>query len=244
MYPTLRNPRFRALMLRNVGEGARTRHMPKANAQTGASAKALVAEPTGSVEPAVIGTRERLVRAAASGIARSGWGAVTTRQVAALAGVNQALVHYHFGSMDALKREAALDALAREVSEPMVALFEEETLAGGLRRCLALVGALDPQSEPAVVLYESMLAAARDDELRAILNHALQAFRSVLAQRIAHDGGSDPEPAAALVAAALDGALLHRLVDPGLDLTILAAPLSRALGVATDSARDRKGAKR
>ena len=56
-------------------------------------------------------TRARLLSAAASLIAERGWSAVTTRAVAERAGVNQALVHYHFGSIDNLRREAVMARL-------------------------------------------------------------------------------------------------------------------------------------
>jgi AcrR family transcriptional regulator len=164
-------------------------------------------------------------------IARDGWGAVTTRQVAALAGVNPALVHYHFGSMDALRREAALTALTEEVSGPTSALLQEDSLADGLVACLAAVGAIDPRAPRSVVLYEAILAAARDDDLRAMLSDALDLFRSLLVERIRCAGGATPEASAAAVAAALDGAVLHRLVSPDLDVSALADPLIAALAL-------------
>lgn len=49
-------------------------------------------------------TRDRIVAATASLIAEVGWGAVTSRTVAARAGVKPGLIHYYFGSMDDLRR--------------------------------------------------------------------------------------------------------------------------------------------
>ncbi len=187
-------------------------------------------------------TRERLLAAAVSGIARDGWGGVTTRGVAELAAVNPGLVHYHFGSMAALRREAAMWALQREVSAPTAALLEAPSIAAGLRGCLDAVAAIDPASEMASVLYEAMLAAARDDELRQELRRALDAFRNVLAARIEQEHGAEPAASAALVAAALDGVLLHRLVDSEFDAGALAEPLVHALllpGAGTNPSRRR-----
>jgi AcrR family transcriptional regulator len=164
-----------------------------------------------------------------SGIARDGWGGVTTRRVAELAGVNPGLVHYHFGSMAALRREAAIWALQHEVSAPTAALLEAPSMPAGVRACLDAVAAIDPASETASVLYEAMLAAARDEELRAELGRALEAFRNLLAARIEAAHGADPVASAALVAAALDGVLLHRLVNPEFDVASLAEPLIEAL---------------
>ncbi len=61
------------------------------------------------------------------------------------------------------------------------------------------------------------------------LGRALDAFRHVLAERIEAAHGADPVASAALVAAALDGVLLHRLVDPAFDAAALAEPLIEAL---------------
>lgn len=198
--------------------------MPKASAQD---------PPDGPVPVGPSDTRRRLLSAAASTIASRGWGGVTTRKVAASAGVNQALVHYHFGSIDALRREAALDVLVREVSGPTLALVEEPSITDGLRRCVGAVAEMDPRSDEALVLYEAMLAAVRDDELRAMLGSALEAFRDLVAGRIAAAGGSDPAAAAAVLAAALDGILLHRLVTPDLDTECMAGPLVASLGLPT-----------
>jgi AcrR family transcriptional regulator len=174
-------------------------------------------------------TRARLVGAAVTAISQHGWDRVTTRQVAMLAGVNPGLVHYHFASMDALRREAVLEALAREVGAPTAALVQAPSIEDGLRQCLIAVGELDPRSESALVLSEAMLASTRDAELRTTLQQALVEFRGVLAARIAREDGVDPDGAAMTVAAALDGVFLHRLVEPDLDVSRLAAPLVAAL---------------
>ena len=52
------------------------------------------------------GTRDRLIEATLVEIVERGWGGVRSRSVAERAGVNNALVHYHFGSMDRLRLEA------------------------------------------------------------------------------------------------------------------------------------------
>jgi AcrR family transcriptional regulator len=206
--------------------------MPKATDQSGVAA---AARPE---------TRERLLVAAVSGIARDGWGGVTTRSVAELAGVNPGLVHYHFGSMAELRREAVVWALSRELSAPTAALVEARSVATGVRRCLDALAAIDPASETSAVLYESMLAATRDEALREELRRALEGFRLALANRIEAEHGADPTASAATVAAALDGILLHRLVEPGLDAGRLAEPLIEALllpGSATSATAGRSG---
>ncbi|MEZ5182219.1 MAG: TetR/AcrR family transcriptional regulator [Acidimicrobiales bacterium] len=193
--------------------------MPKASAQDVAAS-----------EPRT-GTRDALLGAAATAIAESGWGNVTTRQVAALAGVNPGLVHYHFGSMDVLRREAALHVLATTVEGPALALLDPGPLAAGVTTSLAKLAEIEPRSEAALVLYEAMLAGTRDPELGALLNTVLEEFKAQLALRIGEAGGRHPVAGAALLAAALDGLVLHRAVNPDLDPTTVAPCLVAALGL-------------
>ena len=71
-------------------------------------------------------TRARLVEAALQSLQEEGFAGTTARSIAARAGVNQALVFYHFGGVDGLLL-AALDASATE------RLGRYETAAGGGR---------------------------------------------------------------------------------------------------------------
>lgn len=67
-------------------------------------------------------TREQLIDAAAGLVGEVGWGAVTTRLVAERAGVNAALVHYHFSSVQELLSTAALQFAEKALAESAVAL--------------------------------------------------------------------------------------------------------------------------
>ena len=58
-------------------------------------------------------TRRAILNAAEGCFAASGFVGATTRQMAALAGVNVATLHYHFGSKEELYR-AVLDAVTRD----------------------------------------------------------------------------------------------------------------------------------
>lgn len=199
--------------------------MPKANDQVALDGGRSV----GPGERSARGTRQALLAATASAIARSGWSAVTTRQVAGLAHVNPALVHYHFGSMDALRREAVLTAMAEEIEGPMVALLADVPLPEAIARCAEAVARIDPESDRFALLYEAMLEGGRDVRLRAVLAQAYEEFRTALTARIREARGADPEAAAIVITAALDGILLHRLVAPGLDVVGLTETLVAAL---------------
>jgi len=65
------------------------------------------------VGKAAAGTRDRLVRAALKTLTQHGFSGATARTIAAEARVNQALIFYHFGSVDHLLL-AALDATSED----------------------------------------------------------------------------------------------------------------------------------
>ncbi len=199
--------------------------MTKANAQPGADAGQGDRRGGGSAR----GTREALLAATATAIARSGWGAVTTRQVAALAHVNPALVHYHFGSMDELRLQAVLAAMAEEIEGPMGALLADVPLPDAIASCVDAVARIDPGSDRFALLYEAMLEGGRDARMRAVLAQAYGEFRAALTGRIREAGGREPEAAAVVITAALDGVLLHRLVNPDLDVVGSTSTLVAAL---------------
>ncbi len=164
-------------------------------------------------------------------IGESGWGAVSTRHVARLAGVNQALVHYHFGSIAALLRSAAVHALESAASPAVAALMEAPDLRAGIAACLREIERIDPEAKSSLVIGEAMMQATRDAELAALLRPSLAGFRSSIEQRAAAEGSPIPAAAAVAVAAALDGLWLHRMIDPNLDVKVAAGSLTAALAL-------------
>ncbi|MGH8866375.1 MAG: TetR/AcrR family transcriptional regulator [Actinomycetes bacterium] len=176
-------------------------------------------------------TRARLLRAAQEVIAGQGWGGVTTRAVADTAGLNAGLVHYHFGSVDALRRQAVrgcLDELVTASLSRLRAVDESRSAGRGLGDVLATMQRREPQAT--VVLFEAFLASLRDPGLREELGAMLRASRVELAGWLGtRPGVRDPDALAGLVVAALDGAYLHRLVDPDVDPATLLDPLGRLL---------------
>lgn len=96
----------------------------------------------------------------------------------------------------------------------------------GLLRDLS---AVDPDVPEVALVYEAFLAALRDDAIRAELARALAGFRQGVADVLRHAGADQPDEMAVLVAAVVDGILLHALVDPDLDAARVVAPLGRLL---------------
>lgn len=173
-------------------------------------------------------TRERLVVAAIQLIPELGWGAVTTRKVAACAGVRPGVVHYHFASVSDLLIEAAVQFSCDALAEPMATLEAAPDVASGLDRLLATLESYADDDRAALLLTESFLAATRHERLRVRLSELLTGFRADVAAWLRRHGtDADADAIAVLLAATLDGLFLHRAVDPALRTEDLRAPLRR-----------------
>lgn len=169
-------------------------------------------------------------------LAEQGVGRVRTRTIAERAGVNPALVHYHFGSMSTLVMEAAQDALLRTLGPSIEAFQSGTTITDSIRGILEWLDRHGEEAPGSTILAEAMVQATRNASFRRWATKAAQRFRQVILERLeaAHRRGElDPEldlPATAvLLAAALDGLLFHRLVDPTLDVMQAAGPLEAML---------------
>ena len=186
--------------------------------------------------------RQRLMAAATELVAERGWSAVSTRALAERAGVVPGVVHYHFPSVQALLREATVaamrglvDQLAAQVDQAATPEDVLDLILRGLERYTGV----DPMS---VLFVETYLAATRDKALHDDVRGVLDTFRSGLARTLAERGVATPGETAAVLAAAIDGVMLHRALDPGFDARAVAPVLRRMLVPAkTPSRVKRKG---
>ncbi len=152
-------------------------------------------------------------------VAEVGWGSVTTRAVAAKAGVNPGVVHYHFDSIPALLREATLDAAYKVFVRPFELLEQIDDLSDGLRLMTTVAGAVDPRDPSGLFFYEAFLAAARDEEMRHTFAAMLDEVRGRIARWLQSVADTDdPVATAAVLAAVLDGYILHRTLDDRVNL--------------------------
>lgn len=168
-------------------------------------------------------TRHSLTTAAAQLIGERGWTAVSTRLVAERAGVRPGIVHYHFPSIRALLTEAATRAIEQTVQATIPAL-ENATPDQIIDALTSSVDAHTGTDAASLLFSETYLAAARDPELRAALSAILARFSALLAERLGDPG------AAAVLAAVIDGLILHRALNPGLRAGELRPVLRRLLG--------------
>ncbi len=162
------------------------------------------------------------MRAAAELIAEAGWGRVTTRAMAARAGLPHGSVSYHFRGKQELLIEAALDAFQRAIP---LAEFEKRGTVDDLLELVAaeLGGAMD--SVLSRLMLEAMREAERDPALRERMGALLGEYRRLMVDAVRADqrrgivfDGAPADAIATLVGAAGDGLLLHVVLDPGLDV--------------------------
>ena len=198
-------------------------------------------------------TRQRLLDAAAQLIVEDGWGAVTTRRVADRAGLRPGLVHYHFSTVTDLLIEAALAVARREMARASEAIAQADDPSQGVAQVLEAVSEYT-LSDPTTVLFsEMLLASTRLERLRTQLAELMTQWRTEVAGWLranaaesaggsgadstggsgdASASGDDAEATALLLGAAIDGLVLHRLIDPSIARIPVSGPLARLAGVA------------
>ncbi|MGY4712092.1 TetR/AcrR family transcriptional regulator [Mycolicibacterium sp. CBM1] len=171
--------------------------------------------------------RQRLLAAAAVLIGERGWTAVSTRTLAQRANVTPSVVHYHYPSVQALLREAAVTGMRAVVAE-LDTFLDGADAAGDLVEAMVASVASYSGADPASMLFiEAYLAATRDEVLREQIADVLRGLRVNLARRLADRGVADPDGTAAVLLAALDGVLLHRGLGSGMGGEAVAITLRR-----------------
>lgn len=177
--------------------------------------------------------RNRILATTARLLGEVGWSGITTRKVAQRANVNNALVHYYFGSKSKLLIQASRLVLEQTFREPMAALADPQVPVAdammGAVEWLASDG-LDPEQLRALV--EITINGLQEPELAEMSKAMVVEGRAALTERLVAEGlAPDRAAAAAILAfALLDGIMLHRLIGPSLpvdDLASAVAPLFR-----------------
>ncbi|MFF0864049.1 TetR/AcrR family transcriptional regulator [Nonomuraea sp. NPDC003560] len=175
--------------------------------------------------------REQLVETGVALLGEHGWPGVTTRAVAERAGTNPGLIHYHFGGLPGL-REAifrrATDLVVGPLVTELLAADDERAALALLRGLPARAAADGPTTRLAA---ELIVGATRDPALGAVLRDELRRARGRIATRLGRLRPGWPadrlDGVATLVTAAIDGLMLHHMIDPAL-------PVGAALSAVED----------
>ncbi|ADD43548.1 TetR/AcrR family transcriptional regulator [Stackebrandtia nassauensis] len=173
--------------------------------------------------------RRRLLAATVALIGEKGWNAVSTRMVAERAGVRSGIVHYHFTSVAALLREASLGTVRQILTGFAPILRQYDDATAGIDSILDALDRYSGRDATSLLMFEAYLAATRDAELRAELSALVAEFRDLVADWLAERGQAAPRETAAVLAATLDGFVLHKALDPNLSAEVFKPVLRRIL---------------
>ena len=148
--------------------------------------------------------REHLLRSTLEVIGERGVRATTHRAVAEAAGVPVATTTYYFSSLDELLEEALRLFVAEEVAMLATLTEQVEAVHGSASDVIRAVahGLRDACSAAQFDLY---VEASRRPPLREVVAESLEAYRSLAEGLLRRLGARDPERAAPLVVALLDG---------------------------------------
>ena len=164
-------------------------------------------------------TKAQITEAARALFMEHGYKATTVRAIAAAAGVDQALISYHFGSKQGLFGQS-LNLLCLESSTLDQALHGDQ--AGLADRLLAAVTSLWDATTPS----ENHLALHDDDTLRALRDY----LQGELIARIAEFlGGPDATERAAAAVGVIGGLIFTRYLNPLRPIAALSATETRRI---------------
>lgn len=160
-------------------------------------------------------TRDALLNAALAAVDDEGWQAAGVRSVTARAGAPLGAVNYHFGSKEALFREAALAEIGLMFATPGRLMTGATDLGSLVTAMLAWSRDPDVTDRQRTLLLEVMAQSRRDEDLAAALGGALAGYRQALAEALSRVRGRAVEPDVAdAFAAHCDGLWLHSVIDP------------------------------
>ncbi|WP_420174677.1 TetR/AcrR family transcriptional regulator [Luteococcus sp. OSA5] len=159
-------------------------------------------------------TRERLLEAAVRLLGATGVQSVTHRSVEEQAGVARGSTRYHFGTREELLA-AVLEHMAHSGGAVLEHVTDEPTQDEAMR-AMTTRFLSDPEAERA--RFELFLYASRRPELCEAIARWRQGFVDMAAGHLAAHGATEPQVAARMTVAAMDGLILHALTGPHEDL--------------------------
>jgi AcrR family transcriptional regulator len=123
-------------------------------------------------------TRESLLQAAWTALARDGYEKITTRRIAEIAGVNIATLHYYFGTKEALLSEATRFALRATEARLRSAIDAEASATAAFERVFATIWQL-VQERTGVLRYDLAVRGFRDPGARGDVLEMYERYRAI-----------------------------------------------------------------
>lgn len=165
--------------------------------------------------------RHRLTQAAFEVVRDQGWANASARNIAAQAGVSQALVFYHFGTVDDLVAAASDAAVAQAIADQEADFATAATLSDLLRIGREL-SRRDRLSGNTAFMAQVMSAGQHNETLAQAATRAMSAWEGQLADELRRvlDGGIladvlDAGELAPLISTTFIGLELREGVGPG-----------------------------
>lgn len=178
--------------------------------------------------------RARLIAAGHRVLAERGYDATTVKEVAREAGVNQGLVHYYFGSKDALLLAVTQEASRQYMSE--LERLRAQTPVEELPEVAFAWGEKLVKDAPEVcrLRYELFALGLRNRELTPAVAQLLSQGDSEIARTVAHVRTGHAPAAedahyAIIIKACVDGLALHHQLDKNFDPLPVYALLRRII---------------
>jgi AcrR family transcriptional regulator len=169
-----------------------------------------------SLNPRGAAVRRRIEAAAVELITERGWGSVSTRMLAERAGVTPGLVHYHYRSLDDALRCGVIGAARTMIDEFGRMIDRTDDPDRAMAMVWAMLDRHPAQGPESTLILEATLASLRDPELRSGLAEVVHVFRASVADRLRRAGVAAPDETAAVLAATIDGVMLHRILTDDL----------------------------
>jgi AcrR family transcriptional regulator len=172
-----------------------------------------------SARPAEASTRDRIVEATLRTLRERGFADTTARAIANTGGFNQALIFYHFGSLDRLLQEAFAEASTRQIEKYRAAAAQVTSLSDLVRIARRLHD--EDMESGAVTVVTQLMAAASEPEERGALLDRFDGWIHLVEEALERAVGSSPiapvvpaREAAYAIAAMFLGIELMARLDP------------------------------
>jgi AcrR family transcriptional regulator len=150
-------------------------------------------------------------------VVAKGWSSTSSRAIAERAGVNQALINFHFGGKAGLFR-ATLDRCVDEIEADFGPWMAASSLAAYIDKSVESIPRVR-RNKNFQFLFAAMLEGAHDAEIKKAVIHQVRAFRTGLREFLEGQGLSEEDVGryASIMAAAMDGLMIHFMLDPSTD---------------------------
>lgn len=150
-------------------------------------------------------------------VVAEGWSAASSRAIAERAGVNQALINFHFKGKAGLFR-ATLDRCVDEIEKVFGPWMAAVSLSAYIDKSVESIPRVR-RNKNFKFLFAAMLEGAHDAQIKTAVVDQMNAFRDGLRLFLLGQGLPEKDVGryTTIMAAAMDGLMIHFMIDPSTD---------------------------